>query len=69
MIEATERAKKDIDFEDWVRRMGCDAETIARLEALLLGTPHLACFLVPRQVGDRLTFDLEETIFVARRLG
>jgi ubiquinone/menaquinone biosynthesis C-methylase UbiE len=68
-IEATERAKKDIDFSDWVRRMGCDGETIARLEALLLGTAPLSRFLAPRREADRLTFDLEETIFVARRRG
>ena len=43
---------KDMEFDPWAERMGCDAATIERLRAMLTdGAPALQAFLKPRLRG------------------
>jgi ubiquinone/menaquinone biosynthesis C-methylase UbiE len=65
---AAERARKEMDFADYVTRMGCTPATIARLKAMLFdGTPALKAFLDPREAGGRIAFFLHEAIVIARK--
>lgn len=64
-----ERAGKQVEFQPWAERMGCDAATIERLRAMLTEvTPALKAFLKPRQDdGGKLWFTLDEAIVIARK--
>ena len=63
-----ERLPKDMEFEPWATRLGCDASTVSRLRAMLVdGTPALQAFLKPRTVDGQLWFTLDEAIVVAHR--
>jgi ubiquinone/menaquinone biosynthesis C-methylase UbiE len=65
-LQAMERLPKDMEFRPWAERMGCDATTIARLEAMLTGAaPALAAFLKPRELEGALWFTLDEALIVA----
>jgi ubiquinone/menaquinone biosynthesis C-methylase UbiE len=65
---AAERARKEMDFADYVTRMGCTIPTIARLKAMLFdGAPALKAFLDPRDAGGRIAFFLHEAIVIARK--
>jgi ubiquinone/menaquinone biosynthesis C-methylase UbiE len=67
-VTAKERLPKDMEFDPWAERMGCDAATIARLRAMLTGgTPALQAFLRPREEAGRLWFTLDEAIVIARK--
>lgn len=67
-VVAAERARKEMDFADYVTRMGCTAATVAHLKTMLLdGAPALKAFLDPRDAGARITFFLHETIVIARK--
>jgi ubiquinone/menaquinone biosynthesis C-methylase UbiE len=69
-IRAKERIPKDMEFEPWAERMGCDAATVARLRAMLTeGAPALKAFLKPREGAGHLWFTLDEAILVARKPG
>ena len=57
---------QDITFEPWIERMRCDANTVARLKAML-GEPRLKTFLRPRATEDGLMFTLQEAIIVAKK--
>lgn len=63
-----ERLPKDMAFAPWAERMGADAETMARLTAMLTqGTPALRAFLKTREVDGALWFTLDEAIVIARK--
>jgi ubiquinone/menaquinone biosynthesis C-methylase UbiE len=63
-----ERLPKDMEFDPWATRMGCDAATIARLRTMLTdGSPALQAFLRPRLENGALWFTLDEAIIVARK--
>jgi ubiquinone/menaquinone biosynthesis C-methylase UbiE len=63
-----ERLAKDMEFQPWVERLGCDAPTIGRLRAMVTdGSPALQAFLKPRLQGETLMFTLDEAIIIARK--
>jgi ubiquinone/menaquinone biosynthesis C-methylase UbiE len=63
-----ERLPKDMEFQSWGERLGCDAATILRLRSMLTdGSPALQAFLKPRTDGDKLWFTLDEAILIARK--
>ena len=63
-----ETASKPIDFDDWATRMRVSAENRLRLRALLLQAPEpVAEFLSPQISGDKLSFQLTETILIGRK--
>ncbi len=63
-----ERLTKDMEFEPWATRMGCDAATTARLRSMLTeGPAALKAFLKPRVEEGKLWFTLDEAIVVARK--
>lgn len=63
-----ERLPKDMEFEPWAIRMGCDAATVDRLRAMLTGAaPALQAFLKPKLVDGKLWFTLDEAIVIARK--
>ena len=67
-IVAKERLPKDMEFQPWAERMGCDPATVSRLRTMLTGgTPALQAFLRPRQEQGKLWFTLDEAILIARR--
>lgn len=62
-----ERLPKDMEFDPWAERMGCDAATIAQLRAMLLDAdPALRAFLKPRTEDQHIWFTLDEAIIMAR---
>lgn len=63
-----ERLPKDMEFDPWAVRLGCDAPTVARLRTMLTeGAPALQAFLKPRPEKDALWFTLDEAILIARK--
>jgi ubiquinone/menaquinone biosynthesis C-methylase UbiE len=63
-----ERLPKDMEFQPWAERLGCDAATIARLRGMLLDAdPALNAFLRPREEDGSLWFTLDEAIVIARK--
>src|SRR5262245_1739150 len=65
-----ERLPKDMEFQPWAERLGCNAATIERLRAMLTeGTPALKAFLEPRLEDGKLWFTLDEAIVIARKPG
>ena len=70
-IGAKERLPKDMEFQPWADRLGCDAATIGRLRSMLTeGTPALKAFLKPRlDEAGKLWFTLDEAIVIARKPG
>ena len=65
-VSHKERIAKDMEFQPWAERLGCDAATIARLRAMLTeGAPALQAFLRPRLDGEQLWFTLDEALIVA----
>jgi len=68
IVAHTERLPKDMEFEPWAERMGCDKATVERLRAMLAGAaPALAAFLKPRTEGGKLWFTLDEAIVISRK--
>jgi SAM-dependent methyltransferase len=68
-VEHKERIPKDMEFDPWAVRLGCDAPTVATLRGMLLrGTPALTAFLKPREVDGQLWFTLDEAIMIARKI-
>ncbi len=67
-VTAVERARKKMDFDDYVTRMGCTEATIARLRAMLFdGRDALKAFLDPQSSGGRISFFLHEAVVIARK--
>jgi ubiquinone/menaquinone biosynthesis C-methylase UbiE len=67
-VVAKERLPKDMEFQPWAERMGCDPATVSRLrEMLTAGTPALKAFLRPREEAGKLWFTLDEAILIARK--
>jgi ubiquinone/menaquinone biosynthesis C-methylase UbiE len=67
-IIAKERIPKDMEFQPWAERLGCDPATISRLRAMLAdGAPALKAFLKPREEEGNLWFTLDEAIIIARK--
>jgi ubiquinone/menaquinone biosynthesis C-methylase UbiE len=63
-----ERLPKDMEFQPWAERMGCDSATIDRLRAMLKdAAPALTAFLKPRLEDGGLWFTLDEAIVIARK--
>ncbi len=63
-----ERLGKDMEFQPWAERLGADAATIERLQAMLSdGVPALQTFLRPRLEDGKLWFTLDEAILIARK--
>lgn len=63
-----ERIPKDMEFDPWAVRLGCDAPTVERLRQMLLGgSPALKAFLKPRETDGQLWFTLDEAIVTARK--
>lgn len=63
-----ERIPKDMEFDPWAVRLGCDAATVATLRAMLReAAPPLKAFLKPREVEGELWFTLDEAIMIARK--
>ena len=66
-LELAEDSHKDLDFDDWADRMGCDAARKEKLRRLFLDDPEgPRTYFNPRVDGDRLTFSLAEALLVAR---
>jgi ubiquinone/menaquinone biosynthesis C-methylase UbiE len=69
-VGAKERVPKEMEFQPWAERMGCDAATVERLHAMLTeGAPALKAFLKPRVDDGKLWFTLDEAIVIARKPG
>jgi len=67
-VEHAEDSYKEMDFEDWADRMGCDAPKKEKLRSLICDAPEEArAHFHPRLEGDRLRFSLGETLLAARR--
>jgi ubiquinone/menaquinone biosynthesis C-methylase UbiE len=67
-IAGKERLPKDMEFEPWAERMGCDPATVSRLRTMLTGgAPALKAFLRPREEEGKLWFTLDEAIIIARK--
>jgi ubiquinone/menaquinone biosynthesis C-methylase UbiE len=67
-IIAMERIPKDMEFQPWAERLGCDPATISRLRSMLSdGAPALKAFLKPREEEGNLWFTLDEAIIIARK--
>jgi ubiquinone/menaquinone biosynthesis C-methylase UbiE len=67
-IASKERLPKDMEFQPWAERMGCDPATVSRLRDMLTGgTPALQAFLRPREEEGKLWFTLDEAIVIARK--
>ncbi|MDX2205534.1 MAG: methyltransferase domain-containing protein [Hyphomicrobiaceae bacterium] len=65
-VRHAERIPKDMEFDPWARRLGCDEPTIARLaEMLAKAKPALAAFLKPRTLDGVVWFTLDEAILIA----
>lgn len=65
-IEAN--AVKEMEFEAWADRMGCNAETKAELKRLLENAPPaVGDFFMPRRENDKLMFSIRESILIARK--
>lgn len=63
-----ERLPKDMEFDPWAVRLGCDEATIAGLRKTLAEAgPTLAAFLKPRLEKGALWFTLDEAIVIARK--
>jgi len=63
-----ERLPKDMEFQPWAERMGCDPATVSRLRTMLTGgAPALKAFLRPREEEGKLWFTLDEAIVIARK--
>lgn len=64
----SERLPKDMAFEPWAVRLGCDAPTVETLRRMLTeSAPALRAFLKPRMEDEGLTFTLDEAIVIARK--
>ena len=64
----SERIPKDMAFEPWAVRLGCDAATVDKLRQMLAeSTPALRAFLKPRPEAGGLMFTLDEAIVIARK--
>lgn len=64
-----ERLAKDMEFEPWAVRLGCDAATVETLRGMLLGgTPALTAFLKPREMDGQIWFTLDEAIMIAKKV-
>jgi SAM-dependent methyltransferase len=69
-IQHGERIPKDMEFDSWAVRMGCDATTIERLRTMLTdAAPALKAFLRPRIDDGKLWFTLDEAIIIAGKPG
>lgn len=67
-VASKERLPKDMEFDPWAERMGCDATTIARLRSMLTdGSPALKAFLKPRDEAGKLWFTLDEALVIAHK--
>ena len=63
-----ERLGKDMEFQPWAERLGCDAATVRRLRTMLAdAAPALKAFLKPREEGEHLWFTLDEAILISRK--
>jgi ubiquinone/menaquinone biosynthesis C-methylase UbiE len=61
-----ERLPKAMQLRSWALRMGCEAATLARLEAMLTeGSAALRAFLKLQQDGGEMQFTLDEVILIA----
>lgn len=67
-VAHAERIPKDMAFDPWARRLGCDEATVARLRDMIAtATPALSAFLKPREPDGDLWFTLDEAILVGRK--
>lgn len=67
-VTHAERIPKDMEFDPWAVRLGCDTATVATLRAMLReAAPPLKAFLKPREVEGELWFTLDEAIMIARK--
>lgn len=68
-LQHQERIPKDMEFDPWAVRLGCDAATVELLRSMLLGgSPALTAFLKPREVEGVLWFTLDEAIMIAGKV-
>lgn len=68
-LQHQERIPKDMEFDPWAVRLGCDAATVELLRNMLLGgSPALTAFLKPREVEGVLWFTLDEAIMIAGKV-
>lgn len=67
-VAVKERLPKDMEFQPWAERMGCDRLTVERLRTMLTdGAPALKAFLKPREEAGKLWFTLDEALILARK--
>ena len=67
-VLAKERLPKDMEFQPWAERMGCDRLTVERLRSMLTdGSAALKAFLKPRDESGKLWFTLDEALILARK--
>jgi ubiquinone/menaquinone biosynthesis C-methylase UbiE len=65
----SEKLDKDMDLDGWAGRMSVSAEDKAKLNAMLRDPmPELQAYLRTHESGGVLRFNLEEAIFLARRI-
>lgn len=56
---------KETDFDEWAYRVGVTGSDLLRLRALLTQAPQDArAWFSPRQAGNRLLFDITETVII-----
>jgi ubiquinone/menaquinone biosynthesis C-methylase UbiE len=69
LVRHSEILDKDMDLDGWTSRMNCDAETKAKLRAMLWDeTPGLQDYLRTQESGDNLKFILKEAILIATKI-
>lgn len=69
-ITHSETFSKEMDLDDWARRMGHTETMISVLEARLTQAPKTVReFLKPRQVEGKMKFSLTEAIIIGRKGG
>jgi ubiquinone/menaquinone biosynthesis C-methylase UbiE len=67
-VLAKERLPKDMEFQPWAERMGCDRLTVERLRTMLTdGSAALKAFLKPRDESGKLWFTLDEALILAHK--
>lgn len=67
-ITHSETFSKEMDLDDWARRMGHTETMISMLEARLTQAPDsVREFLKPRQVEEKLKFSLTEAIIIGKK--
>jgi SAM-dependent methyltransferase len=68
-VTHTETLWKTMDFDPWARRLTDDAALVEQVRAMLLAASGEAKAFLQPENGEKLTFCLQEGVFVGRKEG